>query len=51
MFLQKGNKAKSDLLQSAKQLQNTANAIRRAARNLRNAEIRAKQIADAIKNK
>ena len=48
MFIHKGNKAKNDLLQSAKQLQNTANAIRAAARALRNAEIRAKQIADTI---
>ena len=48
IFLQKGNKAKNDLIQSAKQLQNTANAIRSAARALRAAEIRAKQIADTI---
>lgn len=48
MFIQKGNKAKNDLLQSSKQLQNTANAIRAAARALRNAEIRAKQIAETI---
>lgn len=48
LFLQKGDKAKSDLLRSASQLQNTANAIRRAAENVRRAEIRAKQIADAI---
>lgn len=48
IFLQKGNKAKNDLIQSAKQLQNTANAIKSAARTLRNAEIRAKQIADTI---
>lgn len=48
LFLQKGDKAKNDLLRSASQLQNTANAIRRAAENVRRAEIRAKQIADAI---
>lgn len=48
LFLQKGEKAKSDLLRSATQLQNTANAIRKAAENVRRAEIRAKQIADAI---
>lgn len=48
IFLDKGNKAKSDLVRSANQLQNTANAIRRAARTIRDAEIRAKQIAEMI---
>lgn len=48
MFLQKGNKAKNDLLSSARQLSNTAKAIRKAAENVRRAEIEAKRIADMI---
>lgn len=51
LFLQKGEKAKSDLIRSANQLRNTANAIRKAAENVRRAEIRAKQIADTIANR
>lgn len=48
MFLQKGNKAKNDLIASAKQLSNTAKAIRKAAENVRRAELEAKRIAEMI---
>lgn len=48
MFLQKGNKAKEDLIKSARQLSNTAAAIRRAAENVRRAELEAKRIAEIM---
>ena len=45
LFLQKGVKAKEDMLKTAKSLQNTANAIRRAAQIVRAADLRALEIA------
>lgn len=48
LFVQKGNKAKNDLLSSARQLSNTASAIRKAAENVRRAELEAKRIAEII---
>lgn len=45
LFLQKGHKAKDDILKTSKQLADTAVAIRRAAKRMRDAEERARQIA------
>ncbi len=48
LFLQKGNKSKDDLIKAAKQLSNTANAIKRAAENVRRSELEAKRIAEMM---
>lgn len=44
-FLSKGHKAQNDIVKTAKQLSETAAAIRRAAKRMRDAEERARQIA------
>lgn len=44
-FISKGHKAREDMMASARQLRNVASGIRKAAKNVRDAEERARQIA------
>ncbi len=45
LFLQKGLKAKDDMIKTARSIQNTANAIRKAAEIVRQSDMRAREIA------
>lgn len=47
-FINKGNKAQNDIIKTAKQLDDTAKAIKRAAENVRRAELEALRIAQEI---
>ena len=45
-FLKKCSQLKNELLRAAARLENTAAAIKRAAKNVRDADLRAKQLAE-----
>lgn len=49
-FLKKAQKAHSDIISNAKQLETTANAIRKSAENIRNSELRALEIINTKSN-